>query len=282
MGQQFPFRRGAMVEGADGRSPTERPGGLTEFYEERHLCFLNTKKGLKHIWHAFELLDVIWHRELDDLSILTSSDRIVPVSLFHDAGLKIRLVVELGFSRCLPEACDLLRGAIESAAYGRFLTGEPHLASIWMGRNIDDQHRKEFMKHFVWGATPQEKKEKNDKKGLVVFAKGYGLNRLRPLWKRYSEYGAHTTSRGVTTRIKVNSSAGARRIEFRYLDPPRELVEAVLSEALVCCRVLEDVFYSAFESRLSLDHDIERLRKNMMAAVSRVVSELRNRHTAVL
>jgi hypothetical protein len=60
------------------------------------------------------------------------------------------------------------------------------------------------------------------------------------------------------------------------------LVEAVLSEALVCCRVLEDVFYSAFESRLSLDHDIERLRKNMMAAVSRVVSELRNRHTAVL
>ena len=271
-----------MVEGADGRSPTERAGGLTEFYEERHRCFLNTKKGLQQIWHAFELLDTVWHRELDDLSTLTSSDRIVPVSLFHDAGVKIRLVVELGFSRCLPEACDLLRGAIESAAYGRFLAAEPHLARIWSGRNIDEQHRKEFMKHFVWGATPEERKEKRDKKGLAVFAKGYGLDQLRPLWKRYSQYGAHTSSGGVATRLTGHSGAGARGIEFRYLDPPRDLVEAVLCDALVCCRVLEDVFYSAFEARLSLDYDLERLRKDMKAAVSRVVSWLRNRYAAVL
>lgn len=169
---------------------------LLEFYEERRRCFLNTRTRLKHIWSAFELADTVWVRELDDLSVLSDRKQIISVGLFHDALVKIRLSTELAFSRCPTEACDLMRGAVESVAYGSFLAAQPQMALVWAAKNHGEDGRREFMQHFVWGATKEEKKEKEREGGSAIFAKGHGLGKLRPFWKSYSELGAHTAFGG--------------------------------------------------------------------------------------
>jgi hypothetical protein len=253
-----------------------------DFYEERRVCLLNTREGLKHIWAALELVDKTWQHELQDLSILPDPVRALPVALFHNALLLIRLAFELGFSRCLPEACDLLRGAIESVAHARVLLAKPHLVPVWAGKNLEERHRREFRREFGRRKvnTAHERTRKPSER--LIFGKEYGTSQLERFWERHSEYGAHATMRGLATRLVGNPQQRAGHIEFRYLDAPRDSVESVLCDMLVCSRVMESVLYSGFEQRLSLDYNLERMRQEMKAEVSRVVSWLRTKYAAVL
>jgi hypothetical protein len=253
-----------------------------DFYEERRLCFLNTREGLKHIWAALELVDKTWQHELQDLSVLPDPARALPVALFHNALLRIRLAFELAFSRCLPEACDLLRGAIESVAHARVLVAKPHLAPAWAGKNLEEGHRLEFSREFGRRTVKQAGEKTGKKRERLIFGKEYGTSQLERFWERYSEYGAHATMRGLATRLVGNPQQRAGHIEFRYLDASRDSVEAVLCDMLVCSRVMEGVLYSGFEQRLSLDYNLERIRQEMKGEVSRVVSWLGTKYAAVL
>ena len=253
-----------------------------DFCKERRLCFLNTRQGLKHIWAALELVDRTWQHELQQLSNLAEPVRALPVALFHNALLRIRLAFELGFSRCLPEACDLLRGAIESVAHARVLLAKPHLVPVWAGKNLEGRYRQEFRREFGRRKVKQPGERTKKKPERLIFGKEYGTGQLERFWERYSEFGAHATSRGLATRLAGDPQQRAGHIEFRYLDAPRDSVEAVLCDMLVCSRVMEGVLYSGFEQRLSLDYNLERMRQEMKTGVSRVVSWLRTKYAALL
>jgi hypothetical protein len=262
-----------------GASPSD---GLTEFYEERRRCFLNTVKGFEHVWAALKLVDRTWQRELQDLSNLSDPTRTLPVALFHNALVRIRLAFELGFSRCLPEACDLLRGAIESVAHASVLLAKPHLVPAWVGKNLEERHRAEFHREFGRRKVKRSGKEPPNKPERLIFGKEYATGQLESFWERYSEYGAHATFRGLAARLTHDVQDGALHAEFHYLDAPRDSVETMLCDMLVCSRVMEAVFYSKFEERLRLDHDLGQLRQEMRAEVSRVVSWLRAKYASLL
>jgi hypothetical protein len=266
--------------GGTGMATDTQPNdSLVEFYEDRRRCFLNTKDGLRHVWSALKLVDQTWQRELQDLSNLPDPSRTLPVALFHNAVLRVRLAFELGFSRCLPEACDLLRGGIESVAYARVLLAKPHLVPVWAGKNLEERLRQEFRREFGRRKVSPADERARRPWGRVIFGKEYGTTQLERFWERYSEYGAHATMRGLATRL-AGDRAG--HIEFRCLDAPRNSVEAVLCDMLVCSRVMEGVLYSGFEQRLSLDYNLERMRQETRTEVSRVVSWLRTKYAAVL
>ncbi len=235
-------------------------GAYSAFYAEKLACFDNTIRAFPQMWQAFGLLDDVWSRELADLEVPGSGQRILPIALFFNAHLRIRLAFELGFCRCLPEACEVLRVGIESVALASRVSEEPHLAKAWLGKNLG--MRKQFDAAF------------RGKRIEKFFLQKYGLDELYRFWKRYSEYGAHASASGLATRIAGKTAEDGAALKFRYLDAPREVAEKVISDMLVCCRTMERVFYKTFGSRLMLDDTLRELRARLASWVSAIVRGL--------
>jgi hypothetical protein len=91
-----------------------------------------TIQALPKIWTCFVLLDAICERELQDLYQVIDPAVRLPLSLFMGSFLRMRVAFELGFSGCVGECADLMRGAIEYAVQAKRIAEHPGLAEIWL------------------------------------------------------------------------------------------------------------------------------------------------------
>jgi len=97
------------------------PSEYKEYFKAKRQNFFATIQAFDKLWECFMLLDKIWMREMEDLGRLRDPMQMFPMILFTNAHAKFRIALELGFSCCLGEAWDTVRGAIESVAHAHKL-----------------------------------------------------------------------------------------------------------------------------------------------------------------
>jgi hypothetical protein len=173
---------------------------LETFFEDRRKCFQNTVKAFPLVWKAFELLDEVWLQELEDLTHQSGHDRISTI-LYFSAHSRIRTAVELGFSRCLPDAWNSLRAAVESVAFASCVHQEPVLASRLDPNQTGKRNLKLFKREF-----------NNLRKTSLSQPEKYGLKILARYWNRYSDLGSHVTFGGLATRLTGTIAGSSQSI----------------------------------------------------------------------
>ncbi len=229
--------------------------------DEKQKCLQNTVKAFPRVWEAFELLDSIWVKELEDYHYLAQQPPI-PLLLFFNAHAKIRLAAELAFSRCVTEAWALMRNAVESVALGVYLHENPQIPQQWQANRGGLARLKAFKREF----------EKMRQQGL--YAAKTGLHDLHRYWKRFSESGAHATFGTLATRVTATSTGDAAEIKFNYLEMPRNALWATLVDILCCCYRMEQALFNELRARLELDPHLTKRRAEMTKILSEVVSDL--------
>jgi len=218
------------------------------FYADKRGAFFNTVQAFPEIWDAFELLDEIWIRELEDLRVPGSPAHVLPTLLAYSAHREIRMAFELGFSHCLPEACTVMRNGIESVACGYNLLGKPQLLTQVMSPQKSEKAQLRVFRNVLAKA----RKDLSDKAG--------GLQVLHTLWIQFSNYGAHSTLMSLATQLKGSKSATANEIRFTYLDVDKTFARASLCNLLGCAFEMERVFFRGFKNRLELDDTLGSMR----------------------
>src|SRR6185437_11315316 len=104
--------------------PSER-GAIPEHYRPYFAAkrnnFFASVQGSRNLWQYFGLLDLILFTEFQDMTRATDTSRLYPLILFLNSHAKIRISMELAFSRCMEEARSILRDAIEAAVFAHYM-----------------------------------------------------------------------------------------------------------------------------------------------------------------
>lgn len=159
--------------------PFERraiPEHYRPYYSAKRNNFLASIQGTPDLWRYFQLLDRNLLNEFEDMGTVNDTLKMVPLTLFFNAHAKIRVAVELAFSRCMEEARSILRDAVETAMFAHYMHADPDLQKIWLSKDDGKQAKDAFTQAF----------EKNKKTKLFN-----GQRELYTAWGRLSETGAH-------------------------------------------------------------------------------------------
>jgi len=223
---------------------------LKTFFQERGKCFQNTVQAFPPVWEAFESLDEVWLRELSDLTHVSGSDLICGV-LYYSAHSRVRAAVELGFSRCLPDAWSSLRAGVESVAFASCIRQDSVLARRLVAARPDARFK-------TFRRTFNDIREKS-----LRHASKYGLKELRRYWNRYSDSGSHVTVGSLASRVTGSVSGSTRSVAFNYLEVKKDVLLGALTDILMCSCVMEQVLFRDFKPRLRLDPQLEVLRAGL-------------------
>jgi hypothetical protein len=217
-------------------------GGFKDFFASKRGCFANTIRAFPKVVEAFEVLDETWARALDDWGVGITSNQVLPLSLFFEAHVRIRLGFELGFSRCLPEAWAVMRSGIESLAYGcAFL----HIPFTYETNVVTDEE--------LVRARRRLKTAFKKIRDQSLFLPEYGLSRLRRYWALYSGFGSHSSWTSLTTRLSRTESPGRLDVSFNFLETDKRTCHVSLVDLLICSCIMEDAMFKNLRARLDLD-----------------------------
>jgi|SRR5579859_2033490 len=221
------------------------PADYREYYRvKRHNLFASIQ-GFRDMWDYYLALDKIWLREFADLKPMRDANRMFPLMLYINAHAKIRVALELAFSGCLAEARSILRDAVESVAHGHAMVVDAELQKTWLSKNDDKAALEAFKDAF----------ERHKKEGLFK-----GLDELYKNWGQLAETGSHTTINALCDRfVSINSET---EIEFRlnYSGAEPKAWSMQLFWMLLACFKMEETFFKDYESRLTLDVELLRMR----------------------
>src|SRR5579864_5698205 len=153
--------------------------------------FLATIDAAPYLWEAFQALDVIWKRELENTQVSVGGKKLLPTILMTDAHVRFRTAIEIGFSARMHEAWNIFRSTIECAVHAHKLYREPKLVDVWMHPKRNQKAYDNAFKYY---------KEKN------LFPKEYPfLNELKEWWDHCSEWGTHTGNVALALRSNVDT-----------------------------------------------------------------------------
>lgn len=237
-------------------------GTYSDFLRDKGECFQNTVKAFPQIWEALELLDAIWSRELDDFHTV-GDQPVLPLLLFFEAHSRVRISVELGFSRCFSESWAVLRSGIESVVFASHILQNPRVLRTWSSKQSELAKLRAFKRVF----------EKARKQGLSSASK----NSLKPLhqyWVRFSGFGSHTSFRSLAMRLTREPSENMNAINFNYLEVTREVAHASLVDLLACSYAMERTLFMGLRSRLDLDTTLADMRRRFAAMWHQVSQDL--------
>ncbi len=158
-------------------------------------------QGSPNLWRFFGLLDLILFTEFQDMARATDTTRMVPLVLFLNAHAKIRVSMELVFSRCMEEARSILRDAIETSVFAHYMLGDPNLQRVWLSKDDGVKEATEFREAF-----------EKDKKNRAF----KGQSELYEQWGRLSETGAHSTPQAVVSRFVIKESGQDVHFALNY------------------------------------------------------------------
>lgn len=237
-------------------------GDYKEYYKVKRQNFFGTIQAFPRLWGCFQLLDRIWMREFDDLKRLTDPKQLLPGILFMNAHARFRIGLELGFSGCLGEAWDILRGAIESFAHAHKIIREPNLLATWINKDHGKPQAEAFKDAF----------EKNKKDSL--FPARYGLDKLHRCYSDYSEWGTHTTVGALAQRFKNLETAEDVQWELIYTGAELAALATGLFSMLVACSIMEKAFFATFEDRLKFDIELSKMRSQLNQRATKVAADI--------
>jgi len=240
---------------ADLLFPIER-NGLAEHYRSYYLAkrtnFLAALQGSRGLWRYYQLLDKIMLDEFQDMSTLHDTNQMFPLALFLNAHAKIRISLELGFTRCMEEARSILRDAIETAVYAHYMHDDPKLQRVWLSKDDGPEAANEFKEAFE-----KDKKNRSFK----------GLPNLYEQWRRLSETGAHSTPQAIVSRFKIKETDKHIRYELNYTGVEDRVWEPETFTFLLIFSMIEQVVFADYKTRLQFDENL--VRNRSMAATLR-------------
>ena len=216
------------------------------------------------MWEYYLRLDAIWMREIADLKTRIHPNRLFPLILFINAHAKMRISIELALSGCLGEARSILRDAVEFVAHAHRLLCDPKLHIVWLSKRDGQIEEKAFRKAF----------EHNKKVGLFK-----GLDELHEKWKELSETGAHANPLSICDRFVVKKlSDGGQEWGLRYCGAELRMWGMSLFSFLLTCFVMEQTFFSDYDSRLKLDPELMQMRGDFEKYKERLREALKIRY----
>ncbi len=222
-----------------------------DYYKAKRQNFYATIQSFPQLWECFQRLDQIWAHEFNDMHVVTDPNTMFPGMLFMSAHAKFRIAMELGFSCCLAEAWDALRGAIEPVAHAHKIVREPNLLKVWLDKDEGKQQAEAFKEAF-------ERKKKTS-----LFPPQDGLDKLHHYYSQYSEWGTHTTVGSMAQRFKSESSEGGTEWRLIYTGADPKLLATSLFSMLMASSLMEGALFGAFKNRLQMDTDLAKMRDEL-------------------
>ena len=224
--------------------PIERraiPDHYRPYYATKRNNFFASIQISPDLWRYYQMLDNILLNEFRDLDVSHDPDRLIPLTLFFNAHAKIRISIELAFTRCMEEARSILRDAIETAVYAHRMHAEPDLQKVWLCKNDSKEAANKFSEAF--------EKKKTER----LFE---GLTELYERWGQLCETGAHSTPQAVVSRFKIDESATHVQYRLNYTGVEDREWEPETFTLLQTVSFIERLVFSDYESRLKLDHTL--------------------------
>jgi hypothetical protein len=236
------------------------PEHYSPYYSAKRQNFFASIQGAPNLWRYFQLLDRNLLNEFEDMGTVNDPLRMVPLTLFFNAHAKIRIAIELAFSRCMEEARSILRDAIETAMYAHYMHADPDLQKIWLSKDDGKKEKDAFTQAFE-----KEKKSKLFK----------GQTELYSTWGRLSETGAHATPLALVNRFKIHEDANNINYRLNYTGIEDREWEPETFTLLLTVSVIEKLVFDDHYDRLYLDNELvknrgladtlkERLRKSII------------------
>lgn len=232
----LPFERGAI---ADHYIP---------YFEAKRTNFFASIQGAPNLWRYYQLLDKVILTEFEDLNVSKDPAQMFPVALLFNSHAKIRISIELAFTRCMEEARSVLRDAIEAAVFAHYMKGDSVLQNIWWNKDDSKQAAKDFTQRF----------EKNKKAQLFN-----GLPELYENWCRLSETGAHSTPQAIVSRLKIIEDQNNVHFHVNYTGLENREWEPETFTLLLIVSSLEKLIFNDYRTRLQLDFNLVHQRQIM-------------------
>jgi hypothetical protein len=228
--------------------PFERraiPEHYRPYYSAKRNNFLASIQGTPDLWRYFQLLDRNLLSEFEDMGTVSDTLKMVPLTLFFNAHAKIRVAVELAFSRCMEEARSILRDAVETAMFAHYMHSDPDLQKIWLSKDDGKQAKDAFTQAF----------EKDKKTKLFN-----GQRELYTAWGRLSETGAHATPLALVNRFKIHEDSNNINYRLNYTGIEDREWEPETFTMLLTVSTIEKLVFDDHQARLHLDNELVRNR----------------------
>jgi len=145
----------------------------------------------------------------------------------------------------------LLRGCLESALYGLYLSHNTTSQETWLRRHVDDASRQKVRSEFTLGRL-MEHLESVDQGSHTV---------ARTLYDRTIDYGAHPNEAALTSVLSTKEQDGVTQFDLNHLSGNTPFLHACLKSCSQVGICVLDIFYNVFPERyqlLILDEDIKK------------------------
>jgi len=216
-----------------------------QYVKDKRGNFFKVIEEFPGLWDCFQLLCVIWFREMAGLATATDEKQMLLKTLFTAAHARFLTAMELGFSCCVGDACSILRDGIEAVSHAYKLFMEPHLATVWLQK----------------GTAAYEKTFEENKKDNL-FPDEHGLSALHRYYAAFSEIATHANPTSVETNFREIRDGETIRWEYHYFVTDPNRLAASLFTLLDASALMEKVFFVCFESRLGFDHALTHMHKS--------------------
>jgi hypothetical protein len=224
---------------------------ITDFIEKAHHNTLASYANLKTEYNLLVKIDKLFR---DIVNNLTNTREFVPSFFLLRSHSSFLGAVRLGLSGQIPETYMVLRGTLENALYGLYISQNPANADTWLSRHDDKKSKQKTRDIFSYGKVI----------GLLksIDVKSYTVTSL--LYDRCIDYGAHPNERSVTSVMNLLKNDEVLHYEVAYLgeNTPAFLLALKTSAQVGVCalNIFQNVFKERFDN-LGISAEIDKLIK---------------------
>jgi len=215
-----------------------------QYFKHKRGNFFQAIEEFPGLWDCFQLLCVIWFREMADLATATEEKQMLPKTLFTAAHARFLTALELGFSCCVGDAYSVLRDGIEAVSHAYKLFKEAQLATVWTQKG-----------------TPAYQRIFEENKKDNLFPDEHGLRSLHRYYAAFSEIASHTHPISVGTNFREIRDETIRWEYHYFVTDPNRLAVSLFT-LLNASALMEQVFFACFESRLRFDHALTHMHQS--------------------
>lgn len=221
-------------------------GSLGEFLADARHNIIATFANLRPQYDALAEIDTLFCGVINRLD---QNPEIVAGFFVIRAHSSFRGAVRLCLSGQVAESYMVLRGCLESALYGLYVSGHTDRQEAWLRRHDDDTSLRRVRTQF----TIRNVFDHLSSVDVTTFTIS------KKLYDRTIDYGGHPNERAVSTQIKTEVSASRVDFSAEYFlcgDLPHRLSLKSAAEIGVCCL---DIFNSVFRDQFQSIKMHERL-----------------------
>jgi len=221
-----------------------------EYFKVKRQSWLATIQNFPDLWNTFLKLDEIFVLEIEDCRNLRDMKQLLPQLLFIKSHQSIRVAAEVGFSTHLTQAFDLARAAIETAAFAHKIHREPGLDTVFMCKDDGRAELEAFKDAFL------RRKKENLFPDRFAF-----LVKMHDSYRHFSETGTHTTVSSFAQHYKESEDAEYIYKYITYTEANPQDIAMSVYWIISTFSDIEEAFHDAFSSRLSLDDQLQAMRR---------------------